>query len=53
VRRALEVADRAYVLQRGRIVLSAPAAELRGRTAEIEASYLSTPVEPQPAPLAP
>lgn len=51
VRRALEVADRAYVLQRGRVVLSAPAAELRGRMGEIEASYLSTPVDPQPAPL--
>jgi branched-chain amino acid transport system ATP-binding protein len=41
VRRALEVADRAYVLSRGRIVLSAPTSELRGRMEEIEASYLS------------
>lgn len=49
VRRALDVADRGYVLQRGRMVLSAPAADLRGRMAEIEASYLATPVEPRAA----
>jgi branched-chain amino acid transport system ATP-binding protein len=41
VRLALEISDRAYVLNRGRIVLSGPAEEMRGRAAEIEATYLS------------
>jgi len=37
---ALEVADEAYILQRGRIVLSGPASELRSDKAVIE-SYLT------------
>lgn len=37
---ALEVADEAYILQRGRIVLSGPANKLRSDTAVIE-SYLT------------
>jgi len=41
VRLALDIADRAYVLNRGRIVLSGPAREMQGRVAEIEATYLS------------
>ncbi|MFI7667583.1 ABC transporter ATP-binding protein [Nocardia sp. NPDC049526] len=41
IRNALAVADRAYVLRRGRVVLQGPAAELRGRIGEIEASYLA------------
>jgi branched-chain amino acid transport system ATP-binding protein len=41
IRNALAVADRAYVLRRGRVVLAGPAAELRGRIDEIEASYLA------------
>jgi branched-chain amino acid transport system ATP-binding protein len=46
VRRALDVADRAYVLNRGRIALSGSAAELRSNLAEIEDSYLTARVEP-------
>lgn len=42
VRKALQVADRVYVMQRGRIVLSGTSAEIRPRLAEIEAAYLST-----------
>jgi branched-chain amino acid transport system ATP-binding protein len=41
IRNALAVADRAYVLRRGRVALEGPAAELRGRIGEIEASYLA------------
>jgi branched-chain amino acid transport system ATP-binding protein len=41
VRNALAVADRAYVLRRGKVVLQGPAEELRHRTEEIEASYLT------------
>jgi branched-chain amino acid transport system ATP-binding protein len=42
VRQALEFADRAYVMRRGRIELSGTGAELRSRINEIEESYLST-----------
>jgi branched-chain amino acid transport system ATP-binding protein len=42
VRQALKVADRVYVMQRGKIVLSGSAEEVRGRLSEIEAAYLST-----------
>jgi branched-chain amino acid transport system ATP-binding protein len=41
VRLALDVSDRAYVLDRGRVVLSGAAEEMRGRATEIEATYLS------------
>jgi branched-chain amino acid transport system ATP-binding protein len=41
VRRALEIADRAYILQRGRVVVEGTASELRERETEIIASYLS------------
>jgi branched-chain amino acid transport system ATP-binding protein len=37
---ALEVADRAYVMQRGQVSLSGSAAELRQRREVIESSYL-------------
>ncbi|HMG42063.1 MAG TPA: ATP-binding cassette domain-containing protein [Acidimicrobiales bacterium] len=40
-RRALAVADRVYVLNRGRVVLSGTAADLQGREDEVQASYLS------------
>jgi branched-chain amino acid transport system ATP-binding protein len=45
VRNALEVADRIYILQRGRCVLHGTAEEMHGRLEEIEASYLAGPVE--------
>ena len=45
VRSALEVADRLYILQRGRCVLQGPAHELRESLDEIERSYLAGPVE--------
>lgn len=41
VHRALEIADRAYVLRRGRVELSGPAAELRSRIGEVQDSYLT------------
>jgi branched-chain amino acid transport system ATP-binding protein len=40
-RRALRIADRAYVLIRGQVALSGSGAEMRARIAEIETSYLS------------
>jgi len=39
VRQALEVADRVYVMQRGRIALSGSVEEVRGQLSEIEAAY--------------
>jgi ABC-type branched-subunit amino acid transport system ATPase component len=45
VRNALEVADRLYILQRGRCVLHGPAIELRESLDEIEQSYLAGPVQ--------
>jgi len=42
-RLALETADRAYVLQRGQIVITAPASELRQNFEQVAQSYLSTP----------
>jgi branched-chain amino acid transport system ATP-binding protein len=41
IHKALEVADRAYVMRRGKVVLDARADELRGRTDEIERAYLA------------
>jgi branched-chain amino acid transport system ATP-binding protein len=41
VRQALHLADRVYVMQRGRIVMSGTAEEVHGRIDEIEATYLS------------
>lgn len=41
VSQALAVVDRAYVLKRGRVVLSGTADELRSNAAEVELSYLS------------
>jgi branched-chain amino acid transport system ATP-binding protein len=47
VRQALNIADRVYVMQRGRIVIDGTADQVRGRIDEIEATYLSSsgPVE--------
>jgi branched-chain amino acid transport system ATP-binding protein len=47
IRSALAVSDRAYVLRRGRIVLQGDAADLAGRTDEIEASYMTAGPEDQ------
>ena len=44
VRQALRYADSAYVMRRGRIELAGTAAELIGRIAEIEDSYLTSAV---------
>lgn len=44
VRLVLDVCDRAYVLQRGRVMMAGTAAELRGRRAEIEQAYLSAAI---------
>ena len=46
VRQALRIADRVYVMQRGRIVISGTAEEVDGRIDEIEATYLSSHTEP-------
>jgi len=41
VHKAMDVADRAYVMQRGRIELAGTTADLRGRLSDIQASYIS------------
>jgi branched-chain amino acid transport system ATP-binding protein len=41
IRSALAVADRAYVLRRGRVVLQGNASELASRSGDIEASYMT------------
>jgi branched-chain amino acid transport system ATP-binding protein len=41
-RKAIDYADRVYVMRGGRIVMSLGAGEARGRLADIEAAYLST-----------
>jgi branched-chain amino acid transport system ATP-binding protein len=43
IAQALAVADRAYVLRRGRVALEGTAHELEGRVEEIERMYLSGP----------
>jgi branched-chain amino acid transport system ATP-binding protein len=43
VRQALRFADRVYVLERGRVSLAGPVADVQGQIAEIEAAYLSAP----------
>ena len=42
VRQALTIADRVYVMERGRIVLSGTADEVTGQLDKIEAAYLAT-----------
>jgi branched-chain amino acid transport system ATP-binding protein len=46
VRKALQYADRAYVMRRGRIELQGTARELQARTAEIEDQYLAAATQP-------
>jgi branched-chain amino acid transport system ATP-binding protein len=43
VRQALKIADRVYVMERGRIVLSGTAEEVVGQLDRIEAAYLTGP----------
>ena len=43
VRQALRFADRVYVLERGRVCLAGPVAEVQDQITEIEAAYLSAP----------
>jgi branched-chain amino acid transport system ATP-binding protein len=50
VRQALHIADRVYVMQRGRIVMSGTAEEVHGRIDEIEATYLSARGDPTDEP---
>ena len=45
VRAALQVAQRAYVLRRGSLVMAGSAAEVRARLNEVESSYLSSTPE--------
>jgi branched-chain amino acid transport system ATP-binding protein len=42
VRQALRVADRVYVMDRGTLTLSGPAAEIAGQLDQIESTYLSS-----------
>jgi branched-chain amino acid transport system ATP-binding protein len=42
VRKALKIADRVYVMQRGRITISGTATEISDRLEEIEGAYLSS-----------
>jgi branched-chain amino acid transport system ATP-binding protein len=43
VRQALKVADRVYVMQRGRVAIEGAVDDIRGRIDEVEATYLSAP----------
>ena len=45
VRQALKIADRVYVMERGRIALSGTSAEVIGQLDKIEAAYLAGPPE--------
>lgn len=49
LRRALSVADRAYVLQRGRVVMQGDASDLAARRAEIQATFLAGQATAAPA----
>jgi branched-chain amino acid transport system ATP-binding protein len=53
IRQALRVADRAYVMRRGRVELSGTADEMASRLDEIEETYLTGGVEKGPVPPAP
>ena len=46
VRQALRFADRVYVLERGRVALTGPVAEVRAQVTDIEAAYLSAAANP-------
>ena len=44
--RALRIAERAYVLQRGRVVMSGTAKEINARRADVESVYLHDSLSP-------
>jgi len=48
VHKALEIADRVYVLRRGQCVLEGPASEMARRIVELERSYLGGTNRPSP-----
>jgi len=48
-RQALAMADRVYVLQRGRVALQGTAADIAGRLDEVEQTYLEGPAVAPPA----
>jgi branched-chain amino acid transport system ATP-binding protein len=48
IRQALAVADRVYVLRRGRVGMSGRTSEIRQRLSEVEESYLSVVAPPTP-----
>jgi branched-chain amino acid transport system ATP-binding protein len=50
VRQALHIADRVYLMQRGRIVMSGSAEDVGGRIDEVEATYLSSQDAPTDQP---
>jgi branched-chain amino acid transport system ATP-binding protein len=50
VRQALASADRVYVMERGRVTLSGPVAEVKAQIEDIEAAYLSAGAPPSPSP---
>jgi branched-chain amino acid transport system ATP-binding protein len=43
VRQALRIADRVYVMERGRVVLSGTSDEVAGQLDKVEAAYLTGP----------
>jgi len=45
VRQALRFADRVYVLERGRVSVSGPVAEVQDQIEAIEAAYLSAAID--------
>jgi branched-chain amino acid transport system ATP-binding protein len=45
VDQAMRIADHVYVLERGRVVLQGPKADVAGRVKEIEESYLHASAE--------
>ena len=47
VHKAMAIADRVYVIDRGRISLAGDAADLRSRVDEIQTSYLAGPERPE------
>jgi branched-chain amino acid transport system ATP-binding protein len=44
--RALRIADRAYVLQRGRVVMSGTAKEISARRSDVQSVYLHESLSP-------